>query len=214
MLTITSRVETLIERWPLLKQGLDLDLINMSALARHIRPEIEAEIGERVSDAAVMMALRRYQAKSNVTTQLQRPEDFLGDMSVRSELADLTYTNSPRLERLVAKLAEHISPHVYFTVSRGLLQMSVIIHESARIEVEKLLSSEHLETSVLGLTAITLHLKPGHDLVAGILAYPLNLFAWHGITVIELVSTFDELNIVLYDRDVEEAFRILKQAID
>jgi hypothetical protein len=31
--------------------------------------------------------------------------------------------------------------------------------------------------------------------------------------VIELVSTFDELNIVLYDTDVEEAFRTLKHAI-
>ncbi|MCA9331145.1 hypothetical protein KC957_03775 [Candidatus Saccharibacteria bacterium] len=213
MLTIASRVESLIERWPLLKQGMDLDLVNLSALARHIRPELEAEIGERVSDAAVMMALRRYQSKAREVSSQRRPQEFLGDMSVRSELADLTYTNSPRLERQVAKLSEHIGSQVYFTVSRGLLQTSVIVHESARGVVEKLFAQENLETSVLGLTAITLHLKPGHDQVAGILAYPLNLFAWHGITVIELVSTFDELNIVLYDKDVEAAFRILKQAL-
>lgn len=213
MITIASRVESLVERWPFLKQGLDMGLVNLSSLARHIRPELEAEIGERVSDAAVMMALRRYQAKARPPSSALRPEDFLGDMSLRSGLADLTYTNSPTLSRRVARLSEHLNPHTYLTVSRGLLQTSVIVHEDERAAVERVLDREHLETSVAGLTAITLHLKPGHDKVAGVLAYPLNLFAWHGITIIELVSTFDELNIVLYDRDVEEAFRIITQAL-
>jgi hypothetical protein len=62
MITITSRVEAHIKQWPLLKQGMDLGLINLSALARQLRPELETEIGERISDAAVMMALRRYQS--------------------------------------------------------------------------------------------------------------------------------------------------------
>lgn len=213
MLTIASRVESLIQRWPLLKQGLDLDLINLSALSRYIRPELEAEIGERVSDAAVMMALRRYQAKARPNKAAKQPVEFLGDMSLRSNLADLTYTNSPTLSSRVARLSEHINPHVYLTVSRGLLQTSVIVQEDARQAVEDALAREYLETTVTNLTAITLHLKSGHDEVAGVLAYPLNLFAWRGIPVIELVSTFDELNIVLYDKDVEEAFRIIKHAL-
>jgi hypothetical protein len=212
MITITKRVETLVAKWPLIKQGLDLDLINLSSLARHLRPQLEVEIGERISEAAVLMALRRYQAKS-MPTASARPQDFLGDMSLRGGLTDLTYANSPTLNKRVSKLSEHINPQQYLTVSRGLLQTSVIVHEDVHGEVENQLAAEHLETKVTGLTAITLHLKPGHDKVAGILAYPLNLFAWRGITVIELVSTFDELNIVLYDTDVEEAFRTLKHAI-
>ena len=181
MITITKRVETLVARWPLIKQGLDLDLINLSSLARYLRPQIESEIGERISEAAVLMALRRYQAKAR-PSEVVRPQDFLGDMSLRGGLSDLTYANSPTLNRRVSRLAEHINPQQYLTVSRGLLQTSVIVHEDAHGEVERQLSDEHLETKVTGLTAITLHLKPGHDTVAGILAYPLNLFAWRGIT--------------------------------
>jgi hypothetical protein len=213
MITITSRVEAHIKQWPLLKQGMDLGLINLSALARQLRPELETEIGERISDAAVMMALRRYQSDKNTQQTTNQPQGFLGDMSVRSELADLTYTNSPTLGKHVAQLSERVDPAQYLTVSRGLLQTSVIVHESAREAVKQILCHERLETRVQGLTAITLHLKPGHDHVTGILAYPLNLLAWRGITVVELISTFDELNIVVYDTDVEEAFRTLNQAL-
>lgn len=212
MLTIASRVESIIERWPLIKQGLDLDIINLSSLARYLRPQLEADIGERISEAAVLMALRRYQ-ECAVHKGTQHPEDFLGDMSLRTSLSDLTYANSPTLSRRVSRLADYVSPQQYLTVSRGLLQTSIILHQDVRSMVERQLRHETLETRTTGLTAITLHLKPGHDRVAGILAYPLNLFAWRGITVVELVSTFDELNIVLYDRDVEEAFRTLNSVL-
>lgn len=212
MLTITKRVESIVETWPLIKQGLDLDLINLSSLARHLRPQLETEIGERISEAAVLMALRRYQAKQ-VPVQHIRPQDFLGDMSLRSELSDLTYSNSPTLNHKVSKLAEHANPQSYLTVSRGLLQTSVIVHEDIRQSVERQLSREHLETKLTNLTAVTLHLKPGHDKVAGIIAYPLGLLAWRGIAVVDLVSTFDELILVLYDKDIEEAFRTLKHAL-
>lgn len=212
MITITKRVETIVERWPLIKQGLDLGLINLSSLARYLRPDIEAEIGERISEAAVLMALRRYQAKVE-TQENTRPQDFLGDISLRSGLSDLTYTNSPTLNRSVSKLGEHIPIHQYLTISRGLLQTSVIVHADILQDIQRQMKQEHLETRVDGLTAITLHLKPGHDMVTGIVAYPLNLLAWRGIPVIELVSTFDELNIILYDTDVEQAFRVITQAI-
>jgi hypothetical protein len=213
MITISKRVEQIIERWPLIKQGLDSGLINLSSLARQLRPEIEEEIGERISDAAVLMALRRYQTKnSGGTSVLSSPAGFLGDISLRSGLSDLTYTNTPTLSRKIGKLADDINPQLYLTVSRGLLQTSVIVHQDALARVERILKGEHLESRVTALTAITLHLRPGHDEVAGVLAHPLNLLAWRGISVIELVSTFDELNIVLYDKDIEEAFRVLNQA--
>lgn len=109
MITISSRVETIIQRWPLIKQGLELNLVNMSSLARYLRPEIEAEIGERISEAAVLMALRRYQDKVSAKAT-QSPGDFLGDMSLRGGLSDLTYTNTPTLNRRVSSLTEHIPP--------------------------------------------------------------------------------------------------------
>lgn len=213
MITISKRVEAIVQRWPLIKQGLDLELINLSSLARYIKPEIEAEIGERISEAAVLMALRRYQSGS-VAAPSANPSDFLGDMSLRGSLCDLTYANSPTFNENLDKIFPKLNPQLYLTVSRGLMQTSVIAHRDLLPIVEKQLAYEYLETKVSELTAITLHLKSGHEVAVGVLALPLNLLAWRGISVIELVSTFDELNIVLYNKDVEEAFRTLTMALN
>lgn len=212
MITIAQRVEELIERWPLLKQGLDLDLMNTSSVARYLKPEVERDIGERISEAAVLMALRRYQQKAE-SKIVVHPADFLGDMSLRSHLTDLTYANSPTLQRRLARLARELSSQHYFTISRGLLQTSIIVHEDHLNHVQQELLKEHQEKQADNLTAITLHLKKGHDQISGILAYPLQLLAWRGITVVEIVSTYDELNVILYDKDVQGAFTTLKNAL-
>jgi hypothetical protein len=212
MITISKRVEQLIERWPMLKQGLELDLLNTSAVARYLKPEVEREVGERVSEAAVLMALRRYQiADSGISSHL--PQDYLGDISLRTDLVDLTYTNSPTLPRKLARIAHELAPQHYFTSSRGLLQTSVIVHGEHIDKVSGYLIDETLEKTSKDLTAITLHLKPGHDEVAGILVYPLSILSWRGITVVEVISTFDELNLIIHASDVESAFSALNQAI-
>lgn len=212
MKTIAKRVEELIVQWPLLKQGLGLGLLNTSAVARYIKLEVEQSIGEPVSEAAVLMALRRYQTNMpSLKTIL--PSDYLGDISLRSKLADLTYTNSPTLQRRLAKLAHDLPTQHYLTISRGLLQTSLIIHQDHVESTEHVLENEHQEKKVIQLTAVTLHLKQGHDQVTGILAYPLQLLAWKGIPVVEVVSTYDELNIILYDTDIETAFTTLNSAL-
>lgn len=215
MITIAKRVEQLIERWPMLRQGLEMDLLNVSSVARYLKPEVESEIGERISEAAILMAIRRYQKKDAAKkSDTKRPQDFLGDMSVRPSLCDLTFANSPTLQQKVDKIASQFSTHEYFTVSRGILQTSVILYDQKVDDVLKILNGEHLEQRVDKLSAITLWIKRGYGSLPGILVYPLNALAWRGIAVIEIISTYDELNIILYDKDVELAFRTLKQALN
>lgn len=213
MITIARRVEQLIEQWPMLKQGLELGLLNTSAIARYLKPEVEKEAGERVSEAAVLMALRRYEQRDRVADNAIHPQDFLGDISLRSDLVDLTYTNSPTLPRKLAKIAHDFAPQHYFTSSRGLLQTSVIMHTDHLLMVEVYLAKEHLEQKTTNLTSITLHLKPGHDNISGILVFPLSLLAWRGIPVVEVISTNDELNLIIHQENVEGAFSTLNNSL-
>ena len=216
MITIASRVEALIEQWPMLKQGLELALLNTSAVARYLKPEIETTIGERVSEAAVLMALRRYEQKSHrhSAQSIQKPQDFLGDITVRSNLVDLNYTNSPTIKRAVAQLTQNFDSKHYLTSSRGLFQTSIIVHTEQLPFILHGLKDEYLEKMVKNLSGITLQLKQGHDSVPGILALPLQLLGWRGISIVECISTYDELNLILQNKDIEVAFTTLNAAIN
>lgn len=212
MITIAKRVEELIEQWPLLKRGIELDLLNASAAARYLRPEVERAVGERVSEAAILMALRRYMDKKR-PADIKSPSDYLGDISMRSNILDFTYTNSPTLQRSIAQIIHDLPPQNYFTLARGLMQTSIIFHQDHQRLVEEKLSSECVETKVKNLTALTIQLTERHGQVPGIIAYPLSLLAWKGIAVVEFVSTYDELNIILHDEDIERAFATLNSAL-
>lgn len=213
MITIAKRVEELIQQWPMLKEGIELDLLNVSSVARYLKPEVEKEVGERISEAAVLMAIRRYQKKGGVTRGARRPQDYLGDLSLRSNLHDITYTNSPTLSKKLTEIAQSFSNQHYLTISRGLLQTSIILHSEELPRVLELLQSEHLEMRVDALSAITLQIKRGYGQLPGILAFPLTLLAWRGIPVVEIVSTYDELNIILHQTDVQKAFTALSNAL-
>ena len=59
MLTIPNAVEEVIKKKPFLEGALVEGLINLSALARQLKPEIEKKVGKEVNDSAVIMALNR-----------------------------------------------------------------------------------------------------------------------------------------------------------
>lgn len=213
MITIAKRVEELIQQWPMLKEGIELDLLNVSSVARYLKPEVEKEVGERISEAAVLMAIRRYQKRGGNLQAKKRPQDFLGDLSLRSNLHDITYANSPTLSKKLSEIAQRFSSQSYLTISRGLLQTSVILHTDGLPEVIEQLKDEHLEMRVDDLSAIALQIKRGYGQLPGILAFPLSLLAWRGIPIVEIVSTYDELNLILHKKDVENAFTALNRAL-
>ena len=59
MLTIPNAVEEVIKRSLFLEGALVEGLVNLSALARQLKPEIEKKVGKEVNDSAVIMALNR-----------------------------------------------------------------------------------------------------------------------------------------------------------
>ena len=59
MNSIGKVTEDLINRSPFLREAMTDDLINISALARKLKPEIEQIVGKEVKEGAIIMAIKR-----------------------------------------------------------------------------------------------------------------------------------------------------------
>ena len=59
MTTIPGAVEQVIKKKPFLESALIEGIVNISALSRKIKGEIEEELGKEVNDGAIIMALNR-----------------------------------------------------------------------------------------------------------------------------------------------------------
>lgn len=216
MTTVPQKVTEIINRSPYYKDGLKKDIINLSALAREIQPEIEKELIKNVSEASIVMALKRLSLRYRV----DRIENldyarYYGDISLKSGLFENTYKNSETLFKTLGKVLTELehNDEDYFTATKGIWQTTIIAPQSMRSKIEELLCEEELIDSFKSVTAITLRLRNGHISVPGVCEYPLKLLVWQGINIVEVVSTFDELTVILDNKDVDLAFGILNNAI-
>lgn len=98
-MSIGRITEEIINRSPFLREALTEDLINVSALARKIKPEIEELSKKKVKEGAIVMAIKRmspgYYHKINL--KIKQFMGTLGDFLVRSDLEDFTFENSATL---------------------------------------------------------------------------------------------------------------------
>ncbi len=93
MISISDALSEIIQRYPFIEEGLSKGLINYSAFAREIKPEIESKLYKSVKEGAIVMALKRI--SGNLKKQ-SMPKNSLNltDLTVRSNLTEFTFLNS------------------------------------------------------------------------------------------------------------------------
>src|SRR6476646_7774181 len=112
MLSIATKVEQIVSESAFLTEGMSLGLINLSELARQLRPQLESDLWKPVGQAAVVMALRR------ISERLPQPQEVsapivlaprAGELTTRADLAISTYRlsdSSNECQRRLLALAE------------------------------------------------------------------------------------------------------------
>ena len=216
MLSIPVAVETVIKRKPFLEGALVEGLINLSALARQLKPEVEKMVGKEVNDSAVIMALNRLVPRLELisTMKVKRVVENMGDIIVRSDLSDYTFVNSPSLYPRQAELLNHIreQKNVFCTFSQGIYETTLIVSEQLNDLVKEIFAEETKIAENHDLSLITIKLPTDNTICPGVYYYLFKELAWDSINVVEVISTTNEFTIVVGDDDIHRAFSILMEA--
>lgn len=216
MASIPSAVEKSVKKKPFIEAALVEGLINLSALARHIKPDVEQRVGREVNDSAVIMALNRLVPRLELmsTMKFKRVIQNIGDLIVRSNLADYAFSNSPTLYRCQAKLLERIVPidDVFCTFSHGIYETTLVVSESLVPIVDEIFRHERPIAKTLDLSSITVKLPEDNTLCPGVYYYIFKELAWDDINIVELISTTNEFTVVVSDDDIQKAFSVLMDA--
>lgn len=133
MITIPEKVEELVNQSPYLREAITDKLINLSALARQLKPQIENDLLKDVSESAVFIALQRYATTLKPYYQVN-PADYLANLGLRSDLFELTVKNSPALLSKLSRLAKAIRDQrtALFVFTQGQYETTVITSTSLK----------------------------------------------------------------------------------
>ncbi len=219
MLTIPNVVEDVIKKKPFLEGALIEGLINLSALARQLKPEIEHKIGKPVNESAVIMALNRLVPRLELTSNLKfrRVIENLGDIIVRSNLTDFPYANSSTLysrqEELLQAIHEPVAgKEMFCTFCQGIYETTLVVSNSLSASVERIFQTERLLAKTDNLSSITVKLPNDNALCPGVYYYIFKELAWDNINIAEVISTTNEFTVLVSDNDIHRAFSILMEA--
>lgn len=217
MLSIATKVEQIVSESAFLTEGMSLGLINLSELARQLRPQLESDLWKPVGQAAVVMALRRLAERLPQQGQAQpiMLPPRMGELTTRTELTISTYRlsdDSNECQRNLLTLAEPY-PGMFVTVTRGVHEMLVVCSRPLTHMVEEAFGSERLLARVDNLTALTLRLNPETRKTPGIYHSVLKKLAWDKIAVVNMMCTFSELTILLEQSQTGAAFSVLSQIV-
>ncbi len=215
MLSIGKVTEEIIRRSPFLREAMTDDLINISSLARKIKPEIDEALGKEVKEGAIVMAIKRMSPglyhKLNI--KISNIIGELGDFLVRSNLEDFTFENTDSFRAKQGDLVKLLNSEndVFYTICRGVTETTIICSQNITERLKKLLATEKVKAHTVDLASVTVKLPASNAEVPGIYYYILKHLAWEGINVDEIVSTSNEFTVIVKQEQIDKAFKVLMQ---
>lgn len=211
MNTITSVVHNLLRHQPFLDDALAKDLINFSALAAHLQPDVEKALRKPVQQGSIIMALRRYAPRKKLLKNSNLRE--MGDIVVRSGITEYTYLNSKSILSSQAELLNILKNEigVYFSYSSNYQESNILVSSELEDTVAECFRNEILVTVKKDLSSITIALPKNSSKTVGLYFYIFKLLAYEGIPVFEMISTSNYFALFLEKEYINQAFLLLNE---
>ena len=201
MLKISDAVRDIILGDPGLRTVMAQRLLNLSQVARHIRPAVEARTQKGVQVSAIAMSLSRLQAELPGLEE-GAPLRLARRITVQRGLAVLTFPNTRRcLEGLLPLQAAVRRRQGYLTISEGVREVTLILEEGARTLVDEHVPERASHVSS-GVASLSVSLTRENLATPGVLYRLLQPLALQGVNVAEVTSTTTEFHIYIREPDV------------
>jgi len=184
-MSVRDEVEEYVEKRPYVQEALVEEIVNYSALARKIEPEI------RGGFEAVKMALRRYKDEIQKGRK-KRQEDItkvLGDTSVELKSS-----------MKVCKTSDPVEADIQAKTENG--YTSIISSSRER-------SGELIEDQAV----VTLKSPNSLENTPGVLAYILSILSGREINLTEVISCREDTHLVIGEEDATETFQLLNEKL-
>ena len=97
MVTVSHLVKKYVSENTFLLEAMSKELISHGNLAEQLKPEIEHELGKKVKESAIVMALRRYEEELQDFDKKIKKFKFQGEIIVRTNIIDFNVVKSSNL---------------------------------------------------------------------------------------------------------------------
>lgn len=215
MKTVSAITESIIKESPYLEEALSIGIVNLTALARKLKPRVEAINYKKTSSGAIVMALQRLSQKLKKKTFGKSRPILPQDLVLRSNITEYVFELSPTFSRLQKELVDYLKGQkdIYFTTAQGAREATVFVSESVAQKVEHLFKKEKVLFKLNKQCVIILRFSKNTINIPGVYYNILKALAWEGLPINEVISVGNEFTLVVESRYINRAFEIVRNLI-
>lgn len=213
MITVAQSVEDIVISTPFLSDALAKGLVNASGFARMYKQDIEDTTMKKVTEGSIIMALKRLMKKKQRAPKVTNVFEGIPDIIVRSNLFELTVENKPELLHKQRKILDYSTetPTSLVTITHGVFETTIIGSRNLMQKIRKLYDEKSIISTVENISAITIKFPKNILYTPGVIYTILNLLTWKGINLVEVVSTYSELTLIIEQKDVDRVFSLTQK---
>ena len=209
MKRIKDAAITIIENNSVLHFGFYHRLLNLSQVARFLRPLIAARTRKEVSDSAVLMSLSRMQ--STLSPPVSTDKLVLNKINIHTGLCSLTVLKKPEIHSELGSIFSKVRRRGRFiTVTEGINEITIIL-EDEDFELANQILSTPPGYVYRNIASVGVRFSDETIVNPGVIYQLIQQVALQKINIIEVASTATEFNVYLRSEDVRLAFDSIYQ---
>lgn len=209
MIRISQIVFDIINGDEIALESLRGGILNLSAYAEKIRPQIERRLYKNVRRGSIVTALSRLASNSIPFTPL-RAQVRIEDLSIKSPLCELTYEVTSDVAQKIAKLSAKYMHRGFFTATQGIGEVTVIMPQNLQDQAISFIG-EKPKGQYSNLAAVTTRFVESQYIEVPNMIYTMvAVLASRRINLIEIVSTYTEISFIVRQQDLKSTIEVLK----
>ncbi len=216
MVTISHLVKKLVGENSFLLEAMGKELISHGSLAEQLKPEIEQELGKKVKESAIVMALRRYEEELQSYDKKIKRFSFKGEIIMRTNIIDFNVVKSNSLLNKIKNIYNLVDFDKGDTLNiiLGSNEVSIVTNEKYKEKLIDFLRGEKMLSKEFDLVALTIIFdsKDFFD-TPGVIFSAIRKLAWEQINLFEIISTMTELSFILSKKDSMKAYNVLQELV-
>jgi hypothetical protein len=210
MQTITQAVWGFISTDAIAFEYLKKGLLNASAYADQIKPEIENRLMLKVTSNSIVTALSRIRQNFKLV-QADRPKFKIDDLSFKLPIIELVYYKNQNPNPALAKIYEKLEKmdDLHLNIVNVTNELDIFISADKAATVKSILTDFDLMHEEKQLSAIILKYDSKYRNYVGMGSQILNALAISSITIIECLTTYTGFIIYINQIEANKAIEIL-----
>ncbi len=208
---ITKSVRAIVDNDLSFQDALQRDYCNLSAMARIIKPSIDAIAGTNVSMESIVTALKRAKREYKLPFASVEPIVAGSKISLKTDVAKLSIAKSRKtIEKIAKPLAQHYDS--FISVSESVNSVTLIFDQLILEKMKNLFDDDVLEVEG-NLAAIIVQSPEEIIKTPGCALIFYNQLARRHVNIEDTVSCYTDTIMLVNMNDVAKAFNALTELI-